>query len=291
MQYALLSPRVQSRLALATFGFLALAGSGLALASARQAQSSAPPSELWHHPESGISFFGDDLETTFTYDTAGKSVRASFIVSAMTPSTGGNGPVERYSGAVDFPLRYWPTAITQVDDHKIAIAGKVQSGLTVIEIHEFLPATLTWHVPVGGQGSWNRTAVRRVSITSVLSTSEPDQDMVACMFPQLGQDPTQYLLVQFWSSKDIYSVELATGQLSMVLDSAVEPQLDQDFDLFVFGEHMTEGFVYVMAREEGDGLLLIDADRSGSIDSRLWLDGPAWGASVFANGDLWVQSL
>lgn len=171
------------------------------------------------------------------------------------------------------PLDFWPTSVAALTESLVLVAGRRQNGKTIIQKWIIIPPLVT--TLVNGSGV-HLTPQAVASKTLVFSTSQPGMKDVAWMLPRIrgNGDSTTSVFVQFWDSKNVYSVDLLTGsaqiQASPTANVAplVLPELDRPFDEFSYGMHVTEGFVLMLARQDVQGptVLLQDNPVDGTLD-------------------------
>ena len=113
------------------------------------------------------------------------------------------------------------------------------------------------------------------------------QGLVYFMFK--NRKSSDSLFVQFYDSRDLYELDVATDTLTRVLcstagesDCDVEPGLSRGFAYQFSGNHADLGYIYVLTGDVVDnvttsGLLIIDSDRNGTIDKTMQIVAADWG--------------
>lgn len=191
----------------------------------------------------------------------------------------------------EFALTYWPTDVCILDADTIYVAGKGAQGHTLIERWEFSGGGAV-ALPVGavdpqtGQMVYTWDLPVRTAVATVLDTTNAANDTVRVMFknPALANR----LFVQFHSTRDLYSLNTATGALTLVLGVSSgtnpEPNLATAYDMYWSADHTTFGYVYVFQRitllpgqtVKVPALVLQDTNRDGRIDAHFTVDTATW---------------
>lgn len=200
-------------------------------------------------------------------DCTGKRVSIGWEYSAIADFTDAE-LIDDYANQV-VPVGYWPTYVEVVDSATILVAGKQRNGNTKIE--RWIVATPVVAQLVGGGGY--SIDVQPVSDIEVLyDEAVVGKDMVRTMFRVRGKPASA--LVQFYDSGDLYEMDWGTPPhaLTAVLATTAEPALSQSYNAYDAGDHASLGYVYVWAENVNyfstPALVLVDADRNGSIDAR-----------------------
>ena len=254
-----------------------------------------PPRDLFWSRELyyRIGHSGSD-NTTFGYNTGKKQL----VIAWEQLYDSGN---KIYTDGGRIPTAFWPTAVAPIDDDEIVIAGKSQRGDTVIQRRRFTQAyVLEESLPGGGGETYQFFPPQQEQITEVFRENDTNYDMVTGMFPvRVGShsNPATKIFVQFWSSRDLYELDLSTGAYSMVLSAAAQPALNGVYDAFTVREHVTQGMFYLFRRlewvapgEEVPILVLVDVNRDGVLDSSFTLDDTQWATGGYGDPSSWASN-
>ncbi len=199
------------------------------------------------------------------------------------------------SASQTFNTLYQPTYACGIGPRQIAVAGKEIGGDTLIEFWTFGQALKTEALTPPPQGG-HRFALQaglRTEKTEIYRQSGLGLDTIAQMTRMLGPEDSTLLLLRFWDSKDVYRLDWTTELLTRLASpqsgafgALHVPELAfEDSSALRRGNHSLLGDVYIFPRRSGsDGvrdpfvstLVLIDSDRDGVLDDRLWLDGAGW---------------
>lgn len=128
-------------------------------------------------------------------------------------------------------------------------------------------------------------------------------DMVSGMFRvETGStnDSDDYLLIHFWSSNDIYKLDLSDQTYAVQVTDTAVPALASVYDTYMTREHATQGMFYMFQARRWmqppevrpDILVLMDTDKDGVIDGTLTLtlDETQWVAGDYWKGDSWLNN-
>lgn len=174
-----------------------------------------------------------------------------------------------------------PTAVAAVGSGLLVGGFNEETGRTEIEFWEVdAPHVGTTVDPNTGFESHRITPQPLSSRRTLLSTDVVGMRNIRCIFGSaIGSD---FALVQFWDSKDVYLVDWSAGPPVWTLQVGANqlPSLAfPEYRTFWRGDHMTLGLVYGMEiRDTYVGphpTLFFDADRDGALDSWIHLDPTA----------------
>lgn len=201
------------------------------------------------------------------------------------------------SASQTFNTLYQPTHACGIGLRQIAVAGKEIGGDTLIEFWTFGQALKTEALTPPPQGGprFGLQAGLRTAKTEIYRQSGLGLDTLAQMTRMLGPEDSTFLLLRFWDSKEVYRLDwtsdlltrLASPQSGLPGTLHVPELAFEDSSALRRGRHSVLGDVYVFPRRrasEGVGdplvptLVLIDSDRDGFLDDRLWIDGAGWEA-------------
>ncbi len=209
-------------------------------------------------------------------------------------------------GAQEFSTRYFPTASCVLGPDALLIAGITPGGSTVIERWN-----LAWPSPMPVPMVNPQTGVTSVSVALPSRTSSKrlyDADVVGrryvrslCALRRQSGAPTE-CLVQFYDSNDLCSLDLASGQVTL-LASAVSasgvlglvPGLQpKNHSYIAFGDRISVGYKYTLGRgmkflpvpgnpNAPPVVVLVDTNRDGTIDAVLQMTELEYAQQGWAN--------
>lgn len=201
------------------------------------------------------------------------------------------------SDSQTFSTLYQPTHACGIGPREIAVAGKEIGGDTLIEFWSFAqPVKIEALTPPPQGGPLFRLqAGTRSAKTIVYRKSGPGFDTIAQMTRMRGPEDATLLLLRYWDSKEVFRFDWTTDVLTRLASpssglpgSLHVPELAfTDSSAVRRGHHAVLGEVYVFPRRRGSEgvsdpsvqtLVLIDSDRDGLLDGRLWIDGNGWQA-------------
>lgn len=174
------------------------------------------------------------------------------------------------------------------------VAGSTDEGETRIVRFEFTPPAM----PLPGEAC-RREPAPLLGMHELFSAppTAPTRD-VWHLLPNRGARGRVF--VQFWSTKDLYDLDLASGKLTEVATIAPRPgllhvpELAEPNDFVYSREHRQHGYAYVFACYAGGGTLrvtpvLCDRDKDGRIDEQLLLDAQTWNTQGFGDPAQYVD--
>lgn len=174
-----------------------------------------------------------------------------------------------------FDLLYWPTAAARLWEgspdvgSSMVVAGKRASdGRTVIE--KWTP-TFT-----GIPSADNPTQLLKSPIYSGL---EPGKKVVRLLAPTYGVEGKVF--VQFNDVRDLYVLDVATGEFTLALSVAQVPEIEFDSYHGFWGGKTTSGehayvFQCKFSQYDDGAVILTDDDADGVIDSWVSVDKDSW---------------
>ena len=171
-------------------------------------------------------------------------------------------------------VSYWPTAVVAMSATELIVAGYDRRGITRIERWDVtLPSIV---IDAGGKEHLRTFAVAR---SEVLLLREAGKGAVCVL--EINRGATRSVLLQFWDSRDIYSLDIDTATLALQVSATQQAgvlSLPQLADAYLFqvwsGDHISLGYTYILMNMEGRKMpiALFDGDRDGMIDSGLSVD-------------------
>jgi hypothetical protein len=208
------------------------------------------------------------------------------------PGTAGTWPsatkLETYS--TSYHVTAFALADASVQDGSAAlllfVAGRSRGGETLLEQWVF-PRGGSYgpsvHPVVDAQGGASAslwTLPPRRQVREIFRHRQLAVDTVMWLLPNHGLGTSLFL--QFWDSRDVYSVDLSTGQLERVASAApatnganwiYEPNLAAELHRYRSAERSGHGYVYILsAKSFGamlplQGVILKDLDKDGTLDT------------------------
>lgn len=230
----------------------------------------SPPPELARYGDWKVTFRREGpVEALAFWNTTEKQVFINWVY--------GDSPAQSVCQQV-FSVSYWPTAIEALDGNRICVGGKTRRDQTVVEVWSFGAHAL--HVEVDGTVTMipgNRSQVQDVFVDKSVG-----RDMILAMFRNRGA--TNSMLMLFWDSRDLYTLDVDSEQYALAFAGGGTPSLQNDFDGYWSGDHLTYGYVYGLIGGHVGGTAaapgyFCDSNRDGVVDT--WTSVPAvdWGAS------------
>lgn len=235
-----------------------------------------------------LSLTGSTVKGTASYQLADKTVQFLWEWEAAGPR-----PIQHSTQVEAVP--FYPTEICQVGPGRVAVAGKRRSK-TIIELWEFgspvIPPAIISNTQ---QYIYPEINVPVASKTVLYEEAMVGRDIVSVMLnnPAPPASATASLFVQFFDSKDLYSLTYTAGGSSTdpgvascvcvrksQPDPAIPaiPALSTHFETRWSAKHSAYGYVYVFVHPEVPALVLYDSNLDGILDSPgcLQLDDAAW---------------
>lgn len=271
------------------------------MGAAQQVVSSGPPPPALRGADKSAVPFpinNPEIKNRVSYDTLGKYVTVKW--------TAKNGNQWSVIASQDEPVLYWPTEVAYFGANKILVAGKRDARgkhKTVIEIWEFdqvgdVPAIVTDEY---GRQSYTPFSVPILSKTVVYDAAAAGRDMVRTMFRFEGTAGS--VLIHFWDSNDLYSLDTSTQAVELVLASAigsgaeVQPALANPYTDRWSAEHNTHGYIYVLVADQNtpegvhDPLVLYDGDKNGTLDpgTSTTVSDSNWASQGFGSANQYVR--
>ncbi|MCA8978501.1 MAG: hypothetical protein KDC14_00630 [Planctomycetes bacterium] len=202
-------------------------------------------------------------------------------------SKGGDGSLVEEPGSVAWrqqPVWYWPNNAEWISDNVLLVTGvSPRNGRSIIETWSYeVPEGAPDVLPISqsnGQIDEVWLLPERDSVDLVFDSGEPDQQVITYAKENRGRPG--HVFVRFASSGDVFDLDLSSGVLEAVASSTAGvapfhvPELSNPGPWRVGGvavDHQSEGFVYSLKTHMYDApdsilILLLDSDRSGTIDS------------------------
>lgn len=206
------------------------------------------------------------IDSTASYDTVKKEITLDWFRT---------GP-KQVSQQIE-SVTYYPTAVAGMDDNRLLVAGKhPRTNATIIELWEFDALAFIPGPTVDGTTGevvWPEIRVPIKSRTVLLDQAVVGQDMVFAMFWNLADANSAF--VQFYDSRDLYSLDFSTKTTTRILTATpepglpTEPKLGWDFNDRASLRHKALGNVYLLLRSNSSShraLALIDANEDGTLD-------------------------
>lgn len=254
-----------------------------ATASISSAQSQIPPiiHEVFPFPEM-LEAAGDqvqvdpsavpDLFYKVATDLSEKHVTLSWYLRQPGQQTGND--VWRATAKQVEAVSYWPTAVVALSATELIVTGYDRRGITRIERWDVtLPSIV---IDVGGKEHLRTVAVARSEVLLLLETGKE----AVCVL-EINRGAARSVLMQFWDSRDVYSLDIDTTTLALQVSATQQSgvlSLPQLADAYLFqvwtGDHISHGYTYILMNVEGRKMpiALFDGDRDGTIDSALSVD-------------------
>lgn len=266
-------------------------------ASAPAIQQSQPPQPLAgvDKKKAKLMFASSIVDGEVEYFMAEKSISIEWAVS-YSPGA----PTDPHLSVQNESTRFWPTEVSGAGPGKLAVAGKdMRTGNTVIEVWEFTlpnPFPAPYIDPASGQTVYPDINVPITSRKVVFDEQTSGKNLVWAMFPHHATN--NHLLVQFWDSRDLYTLDLQNGALTLVLSPTQnqgvpqEPSLANDYVDRWSARHATQGYVYFLSPKGNkalDLLVLFDLDLDGQIDEHRTLTRQEFKQLGLADGSAYVQ--
>lgn len=264
-------------MALAVTLFVASSGCGATNVSAAATDSGVsigiPPRDLWSTGAASYRYPAN-LEAVMRYDTPGKSV--SLFWRSVT------GVAAEQQIALD----YFPTRAIFLSDGRLCVAGKRGRGATTLDLLEIVPPSRVQDLYTLPR---NLDASATKSVTTVFEARQVGQDMVRLVNENMTNP--DWLFVQFWDSRDLYSLDLTSGAVTLVASPTAQgsaihaPSLVVDYSVINRRDHIRSGYLYIMALESGGApiVVLVDSDRDGVLDDCLELTAGEWGSQGYGD--------
>ena len=248
------------------------------IAGAQNQQISPPPPADLFMGDEPRWLEGGSLHCTLTRDTLGKKVTMWWRDETGAASSD------------DIALSYYPTALAKLSQSppRFCVAGRTSFGKALIEVFRYSPPTVAQDT----NGNIVIGAVTLDDIQPVYEQSTPGRDMVDHMVPALFNP--ECLVIQFWDSKDLYTLNLSDLNLVQLASSVATPgtllvpelQTTVDRDIFWMGDHVTSGHVYVLVSSttsQAQTLVLLDQNRDTVLDTYQVIPANQWEASGYAD--------
>jgi len=200
---------------------------------------------------------------------------------------GGGGSLVEEPDSVTWrqqPVRYWPNLAEWVSDDVLLVTGvSPRTGRSILETWSYeVPQGAPDVLPINqsnGQVDEVWLLPERDSVDLVLDADEPSRQVITYAKENKGR--SGHVFVRFASSGDVFDLDLDSGALEVVASSTAGvapfhvPELSNPGPWRVGGvavDHQSEGFVYSLKTHMYDApdsilILLLDSDRSGTIDS------------------------
>ncbi len=247
-----------------------------------------PPFELWGlNGGSGCRIKFDQNWGVLGYETRNKLIRIDWF--QLRSGSVFSQPM----GYQNIALTYYPTAIVRSAANKICVAGKRENGFTVIQEFTLEPPTLR------ADAHGTEALDSKISgIAGIYDSADISRDMVVHMFRSMSSTPA--LFVQYWDSKDVYSVNLKTGVVTIQFratqpsDAPLEERLSGSLSARFGGrDHPLMGYMYGFrfhSRTECGCLLLLDRNRDGILDSSLFLTDQDWAEMNLSDNSIYLDA-
>lgn len=264
-----------------------------ALKSALPSHTTPPPVQ-WSGSEVGARFF-ENADTHMTmrvvYNTQSPKIS---IVANDLDDEGRTGRASR-----TYAVRYWPTAVCEVDSGVLLVAGKSRrNGCALIDIWRFASPVFS-KTPASGPVTLECGAL--TDIDEVYTDPKSEHELVRKAVRQFGPHPAA--LVQFADSRDVYSIAPTTGELTLVASpSETTSRSGQAFhapllattDFADSGEQAQAGYIYgfSLSTPPASGpsrVVLRDADEDGRIETVEVLSEAEWTARGWNDAKTWVR--
>ena len=195
-----------------------------------------------------------------------------------------------------FAVRYIPTAAEFLNGGFLAVAGCL-GDTNVIELWE-LPVPKVQQDPATGEVQLTPGARKSVRLIYRSSTgsSEGTRGFARRMIWNRGKPRALFCL--FSETSDIFEVTwpetLALGTTTVIVSKSDYPELAiNNYDSVHGGDHVSEGFVYQLARAGSldlvPSLVMIDANRDGVIDIITLLDAAGDDALELRDVSRWSE--
>lgn len=252
--------------------------------------SNAVPSEI--HGFEGKSFARLTLTGSTATGLASYQLMSRTVKILWEWDAGGPRPIQ-HSTQVE-AVTFYPTEICQVGPGRLAVAGKRRTK-TVIELWQFGTPVIPPMIQTGQSSVYPEITVPVASKTVIYEEAVVGRDIVSVMLnnPVLSGSVTASIFVQFFDSKDLYSLTCTPGGSPTEQDTVsyvcvrksqsdptipVIPALSTHFENRWSAKHSAYGYVYVFVRPAVPALVLYDANLDGVLDSPgyLSLDDAAW---------------
>lgn len=212
------------------------------------------------------------------------------------------GPIGSPNVAVKnetYAVSYCPTAFAIADSSVndattpliLWVAGRGARGDTIIERWEFnrsganAPGARQVVDPTTGHTSYLWSLPKRMSVTELYRSNAIDKDTITWMIPLHGGPGD--LLIQFWSTRDVYSIRIADGVLTKIASTQAGgswiqmPALSETFMNYGSSERQGYGYIYSIGRKSFvptpvQAIIFEDLDKDGKIDSASVLSSAQW---------------
>ncbi len=260
-------------------------------------QVSPPPQPLAgiDKEKAKLTFSSSMVDGEVEYFMTEKSISIEW---AVTYSPG--GPSDPHLSVQTEATRFWPTEVSGAGPGKLAVAGKdARTGNTVIEIWEFTlpsPFPAPYVDPASGETVYPQIHIPVTSRKVVFDEQTAGKSLVWALFSHHALK--DHLLVQFWDSRDLYTLDIETGSLTLLLSPSPnqgvpqEPNLANDYVDRWSANHTTHGYVYFFSPKGNKGLdllALFDRDRDGQIEEHRTLSRQEFKQLGLADGSAYVQ--
>lgn len=185
-------------------------------------------------------------------------------------------------------LSYWPTAAARVKDGLLVAGKRVATGKTLIQ---------AWSFDLGQlPGAGDLSYAPQISKQNLYDADIAGRKIVRLMHEHHGsQSPLGAALVLFGDSNDLYSFDVSTQTLGLVLPASVCPDLALQNWRFVWsGEHANQGYIYVFSDDpnakldDGPSLVLIDNNKNMTIDHASRMAKATWD-SLLGSPTTWTR--
>ena len=269
--------------------------------SAQQTLAGKPPPTLDGPVFGGYSVRAPGIAGSATWSIEEKSVTIHWSWAHAGTST-------RHLSTQIETVAFWPTAVVGLGQGRLAVAGRGATN-TIIEVWTLGNVVLPQPVyPIGGGppqfGQLHVPVVRR---SLVYEAATPGMKTVAILLwnPVTANGSLESMLVQFDDSKKLHALDVGTSMeatFTLVAEPSnsgagpnviVAPALDARFDdLHVTANHGTHGIAHKLGSPVGDPtshVLLIDADRNGTLDLVRTLTAQQWDAESWGDASAYLS--
>lgn len=188
------------------------------------------------------------------------------------------------SATQDIALSFYPTALFRGGVDLLFVGGRNQLGQTVIQSMMYVPPTVT--IGSGGVVTIGTASVTGINV--LYHEKTVGRDMVRFMRATL-YNPSK-LVVQFWDSRDLYTLDTASGAYVKIASPTSGAgvlqvtHLQDHFDKMWFAEHVSYGYVYVLLSAKHnsvDPLVIYDTNKDGVLDGYLSIPRDQWATCGF----------
>jgi hypothetical protein len=205
--------------------------------------------------------FGEGRKVQFIYKISDQLIRG---IWEWIPTGLPAGVVEMQ----DLAVPYRPTAVKVMGQSSLIVAGIGAGGSTTIERWEFSePSTRKIRQFPSGEYLYLITPGGVTSKSVLFSDHSGSEGPVNFLLKNHGMMDT--LLVGFLSSRDVYSLDINSGAMSMLLSGAFFPTSLglEGFRGLAEVDHPTKGYLYFLGTDSGRLLVMRDASRNGILSA------------------------